>query len=119
LSIYALTVARKGPRLTRSTAPPEEHSPLSFVMFPQTVRLPGRNATMAELASVMQRAALDRPVLDQTRLGGRYDFELAWTPDETQFGGVLGRPENLANEAKPGLFTAMQEQLGLRLIATK
>jgi hypothetical protein len=36
------------------------------VVSPQLVRLPGRNATMADLASLMQRAALDYPVLNKT-----------------------------------------------------
>jgi Protein of unknown function (DUF3738) len=42
---------------------------------------------MGELASVMQRALLDRPVLDRTGLTGRYDFDLEFMPDESQFGG--------------------------------
>jgi len=43
-----------------------EGPPLIFVVSPLLVRLPGRHATMADLASVMQRAALDYPVLDTT-----------------------------------------------------
>ena len=72
---------------------------------------------MPELASVFQRAALDRPVVDHTGLSGRYDFDLEWTPDESQFGG-LGRKET-PESTKPDLFTAIQQQLGLRLEATK
>ena len=40
---------------------------------------------MADFAAVMQTAVLDRPVVDQTGLTGRYDFTLTWTPDDTQF----------------------------------
>src|ERR1035438_361423 len=80
LHIYALTIAKGGPKLKESTvspdASPEGPPPLVFVVSPQLVRLPGRNATMADLASVMQRAALDYPVLDQTGLSARYDFDL-------------------------------------------
>jgi uncharacterized protein (TIGR03435 family) len=123
LSIYALTVGRHGPMLKESTmspnTTPEGPPPLIFVVSPQIVRLPGRYATMAELASVMQRAALDRPVVDKTGLTGRYDFDLEWTPDETQFGGALGRPPTPDDSAKPGLFTAIQQQLGLKLEAMK
>ena len=98
-------------------ASPEGPPPLVFVLSPQSVRLPARNATMAELASVFQRAALDRPVVDKTALSGRDAFDLEWTPDETQFGGIglRGTPES----TKPDLFAAIQQQLGLRLEATK
>jgi uncharacterized protein (TIGR03435 family) len=90
---------------------------LIFVVSPLLVRLPGRNATMADLASVLQRAALDQPVLDQTGLSARYDFDLEFTPDETVFGGSLGRGADDA--AKPGLLAAISQQLGLRLAATR
>ncbi len=120
MSIFTLTVAKNGPKLKESAAsadaPPEGAPPLIFVIYPERVHLPARNATMAELASVMQRAALDRPVIDKTGLSGRYDFDLEWTPDDSQFGGSLGKPP--ASESKPGLFTALQQQLGLRMVAT-
>jgi len=52
---------------------------------------------------------LDRPVLDRTGLGGRYDFTLEWTPD-------LSPSDNpTPNAAGPSIFTAVQEQLGLKL----
>jgi uncharacterized protein (TIGR03435 family) len=120
-SIYALSVAKGGPKLKESTvspdASPEGPPPLVFALSPGGARLPGRNATMPELASVMQRSALDRPVVDKTGLSGRYDFDLEWTPDETQFGGnvATGNPDL----PKPDLFAALQQQLGLRLEATK
>jgi uncharacterized protein (TIGR03435 family) len=119
-SIYALTVAKGGSKLKESTvspeATPEGPPPLVFVLSSQGARLPGRNATMAALAALMQRSALDRPVVDQTGLSGRYDFDLEWAPDETQFGGqVRGTPAS----PKADLFVAMEEQLGLRLEATR
>lgn len=123
LPIYALTVAKTGAKLKESAASqdasPEGPPPLVFVISPQLVRLPGHNASMSELASVMQRAALDRPVVDKTGISGRYDFDLEWTPDESQFGGVLGRPASSDDSGKPGLFAAIQQQLGLRLEATR
>ena len=118
LAIYALTIAKNGPKLKESTlspdASPEGPPPLVFVIFPGAGRLPGRYATTAELASVLQRAALDRPVVDQTGLSGRYDFDLEFSTDESIFGGALPR----GNDAtKPSLFTAIQEQMGLKLEA--
>jgi uncharacterized protein (TIGR03435 family) len=118
---YALTIAKGGPKLRESTvspdAAPEGAPPLIFVVSPQLVRLPGRNATTAELASVLQRAALDNPVLDQTGLSARYDFDLEFTPDETLFSGMLGKGPD--EPTKPGLFGALQQQLGLKLEATR
>jgi uncharacterized protein (TIGR03435 family) len=121
LSIYSLTVAKTGSKLKETTvspdATPEGPPPLVFVVSPQSVRLPGRYATIAELASVMQRALLDKPVVDRTGLRARYDFDLEFAPDESVFGGMLGKgPED---STLPGLFAAMQQQLGLRLEATR
>src|SRR5580658_2261331 len=90
MSIYALTVAKGGSKVTgskvtgsklkESAMSPDDSPvgppPLIFVVTPPAVRLPGRYATMAELASVFQRGMLDRPVVDKTGLAGRYDFDL-------------------------------------------
>lgn len=121
LPVFTLTVAKGGPKIREtdlsSDVAPEGPPPLVFAIELPVVRMHGRDATVAELASVMQRAALDRPVLDQTGLTGRYDFEMVFTPDEGQFGGMLGK---VSDELKaPGLFAALQEQLGLKLEATK
>jgi uncharacterized protein (TIGR03435 family) len=118
LSVYALIVGDKGPILTKSAGDPNG---LPALFFRSLGALPARNATMADLAAVMQTAVLDRPVVDQTGLTGRYDFTLTWTPDETQFSamGVRVPPPTADPSAAPGLFTAIQEQLGLKLESTK
>ena len=72
---------------------------------------------MDDFVAVLQRAILDRPVVNKTGLAGKFDFDLEWAPDETQFGGEV--PVAPAEAASPPLFTAMQEQIGLRLTATK
>ena len=72
---------------------------------------------MSDFASLLQRALLDRPVVDRTGLTGRYDFDLDWAPDETQFGGEV--PVAPADAQAPPFFTAIQQQLGLRLEATR
>jgi uncharacterized protein (TIGR03435 family) len=112
-SIYSLTVAKGGPKLKASES---ETAPLIFVVFPTGVRLPAKGASMAELASVMQRAVLDRPVVDNTGLTGRFDFDFEFVPDDSQFGGQLPHP---ADSPMASLFTAIQQQLGLRLEATR
>jgi uncharacterized protein (TIGR03435 family) len=118
--VYALRIAKSGPKLKQSTASPDSFPqgppPLIFHVDLPIVRLPAQYATMAELASVFQRAVLDRPVVDETGLPGRYDFDLEFTPDETEWGGILANAKNSESD-KPGLYTAMQEQLGLKLEA--
>jgi uncharacterized protein (TIGR03435 family) len=117
-SIYELQIAKGGPKLK----PTDPHSdvPPSVgpgVVYPQRIVLPGRNATIGDLASLLQRAILDRPVVDKTELSGRYDFDLEWAPDETQFGGDV--PAASAEAPAAPLFSAIQQQLGLRLVATR
>jgi uncharacterized protein (TIGR03435 family) len=120
MAYYALMVAKGGPKMKESTlAPdgsPQGPPPLIFVLAPQLVRLPARYATIGEFASVLQRAALDHPVVDKTGLSGRYDFDLEFAPDESVFGGILKAPDDAT---KPSLFSAVQQQLGLKLVATR
>ncbi len=119
LPVYTLTIARGGSKLKESTvspdATPDGPPPLVFILTPTVVSLPARYSSMSEFASVLQRSPLDRPVVDQTGLSGRYDFDLEFAPDERLWGGILPQPEN---PDKPDLFKAVQEQLGLQLKAT-
>lgn len=116
-SIYALEVAKGGPKMKGSTAPPSELPQLISTVYPDHLHLPAKNAAMGDFTSLLQRALLDRPVVDQTGLTGRYDFDLDWAPDETQFGGEL--PAATADAQAAPFFTAIEQQLGLRLEATR
>lgn len=115
--IYVLEIAKGGSKLKQSSAPATDQPSLVSTVYPQRILLPARNASMADLVSVMQRAILDRPVVDKTGLAGRYDFNLEWTPDESQFGGDVSPAASDAPIAP--FFTAIQQQLGLRLEATR
>jgi len=117
LPVYALTIAKNGPKLKELPASPDPPPALLITLAPTGASIPGRNASMGDLASVLQRAALDRPVLDRTGLSARYDFDLQWTPNESQFGGIA--PGENAQSTHPDLFVAIQQQLGLRLEATR
>jgi uncharacterized protein (TIGR03435 family) len=109
LSIYAIKVTKDGPKIKRSAETlyglPSQNGHRQGV---QQERIFANN-TMSDFALGMQ-AYLDRPVVDETGLQGRYDFTLKWTPDNS--------PAN-EPDAAPGIFTAIQEQLGLKLEATK
>jgi uncharacterized protein (TIGR03435 family) len=74
-SIYELQVAKNGPKLKASAAPPDDPPALISTVYPQRIVMPARNVTMSDLARLMQRAILDRPVVDKTGLTRRYDFD--------------------------------------------
>jgi uncharacterized protein (TIGR03435 family) len=80
-------------------------------------------APLSMLAGTLSNQ-LGRPVIDKTGLTGKFDFKLDWTPDLGQNEGPFGKgPEGEAspppNNDGPTLFTALQEQLGLRLESQK
>jgi bla regulator protein blaR1 len=70
----------------------------------------------------LQLRELDHPVIDQSGLTDRFDFTLNWTPDEFQFPRASAAQRAAVPtdpDAPPDLFTAFQEQLGMKLEAKK
>jgi len=118
MSAYVLTVTKGGPKMTKDENDPKG---LPGLFFQGLGVLAVHNATMGNFVALMQSAVLDRPVVDRTGLTGKWDFLLKWTPDESQFGGmgIKVPPPSNAADAPPPLFTAMPEQLGLKLEAAK
>jgi uncharacterized protein (TIGR03435 family) len=108
LSVYTLTVVKGGPKLEKSKDDPDALSDSSGHGIGAQQYMKFTNDSMTDFAKTMQ-LMVDRPVLDQTNVSGRYDFSLLWTPD-----AMRATPTDTA----PGLFTAVQEQLGLKLEAT-
>jgi uncharacterized protein (TIGR03435 family) len=72
---------------------------------------------MDDFVAMLQRATLDKPTVNRTGLTGKYDFDLTWAQDQSQYGGEV--PAAPDDSQSPPLFTAMQEQLGLKLEATR
>ncbi|HTA42184.1 MAG TPA: TIGR03435 family protein [Bryobacteraceae bacterium] len=120
LTAYTINVAKGGPKLTKSEGNPNQLPGLGLRGLGRAVI---RNATISDFASTfLQTIVLDRPVVDQTGLTERYDFTLDWTVDETQFPDRQGLPVAPADpnaETFPDLFTAFQQQLGLKLESAK
>jgi uncharacterized protein (TIGR03435 family) len=113
---FAIELAKGGPKLTPTTRKPGDRLMFSYT---NAVVLTVRNASMADFAHGMQEAFLDKPVIDRTGLKDRYDFELKWTPDESQNNVQLPAQQRDDPNAPPGLYTAIQEQLGLKIDSTK
>ena len=109
LPVYALTVAKSGPKLTKDQRGPDAPGGMGFG---PPGNCGGTNETMAEFAQAMGQAVLDRPVVDQTGLTGKFDFRLTWTPDDLQ-------SATRSADAPPDLFAAIQDELGLKLVSAK
>ena len=115
LSVYRLIVVSGGPKLTASGADPNAIADLTFGRVGGMIGRPAKNATMDDFLHVMQRNMVDRPIVDRTGLAGKYTFTLTFTPSEYQGGMVGGGLPAPGENAPPELFTAMEQQLGLKL----
>jgi uncharacterized protein (TIGR03435 family) len=115
LSVYTLSIGKNGPKLTKG-----DLNGIPLLNFGVLGNLHVTNATMADFTQMMQALVLDGPVVDQTGLNGRFDFDLNWTPDDSQFAGLRSKihPSAGGANALPPLYTAIQEQIGLKLDAT-
>jgi uncharacterized protein (TIGR03435 family) len=120
LPAYVLTVSKSGQKMTKSDS--KENLPGLFFTSISPVRLTVQNATMTDFKGLLQSAVLDRPVVDQTALDGKWNFLLKWTADDSQFSGMGIKPPaatDAAADAPPPLYTAIEEQIGLKLEAGK
>ena len=118
LPVYRIVTAKGGPKLTPTTE--EERASNTAAIGIAAGQMTVRNATLSEFASLMQRyVRLDRPIVDHTGIAGKYDFKLIWTPDFSQFDGNPPPGPAREDENAPSLYTAIQEQLGLKLEAAR
>jgi uncharacterized protein (TIGR03435 family) len=119
LAVYALEAAKSGPKLVKGEDGDNVLPGFFFQGRPGNLHV--TNATMVEFAQFMQSAVMDRPVVDQTGITGRWNFPLDWTPDDSQFGGMAASlpPPAKGTVPPPDLYTSIQEQDGLKLDATK
>jgi uncharacterized protein (TIGR03435 family) len=103
--VYRLVLANSGPNLEKA----EKETGISG-RSTKTVEQVSARITLASFAEYLSER-LDRPVVDQTGLAGVYSIHLKWMPDTAPAAGV--------DAVGPSIFTAVQEQLGLRLAAGK
>jgi uncharacterized protein (TIGR03435 family) len=110
MEVYALTVAKGGEKMAPSAGDPNGLPDENDRNNGGQTTMQVANVSMADFALLL-KFFLDRPVVNQTGLTGRYDFRLQWTFDESK------APTD--GTAAPSVFTAVQEQLGLKLEAVK
>lgn len=103
-TVYALLLDKGGPRFHRGSA--DSKAGMNTQKGPERATMKGTAQTMALLASNLGNQ-LGRFAVDKTGLDGTWDFTLAWDLQST------------ADSTGPSLFTALREQLGLRLEAQK
>jgi uncharacterized protein (TIGR03435 family) len=108
LPVYAIQLAKGGAKLKPATHPDVEANQ-DASSHGSEVTVTFTSATLADFILGMQ-FFLDRPLVDQTGLTGKYDIAVRYTYDEDHA---------LDPNAPPGIFTAIQEQLGLKLDAVK
>ncbi len=105
--VYDLVLAKGAPKLK-----PSDSAQFRSRLTPRGVEF--QHVTMQQFANFLYcphcvRQAADRPVFDKTGLTGTYDLTLNWSPSNL--------PEGNLND--PSIFTAVQEELGLKLLPAK
>ncbi len=104
-AVFSLAaMAKNGQRLKEHSGPGQ--AGISMSTDSGMAVITGTKTTMTRLAEYLSNQA-GRPVIDNTELQGEYDFRVEWAPDE--------KP----GSTRPSIFAALQEQLGLKLNATK
>lgn len=119
--VFAIVAGKDGPKL--APAAPSAEGPQGqgiLVRYSgQSAQMTAKGATLGDLANWLTGYSEmgGQTVVDQTGLTQRYDFALNWTRDRTLASGEQSESETGASG--PSLFTALQEQLGLKLVNTR
>lgn len=105
LPIYSLVLTKDGPKFKSSQV-----NGTTVDGHNSEIRVKGSDDTVTLLADQLA-LYLGRPVVNDTGLHNRYELTLKWTPDQST--------ASTADTSLPSIFTAIEEQLGLKLIAKK
>jgi uncharacterized protein (TIGR03435 family) len=121
LPAYELVVDKSGPKLTENDSPEHYDIPIQRTGLG---KLQATRCSMSYFSWILSQG-LDRPVLDQTGLSQHYDFKLVWTPEPPpdigvrRDAGANPPPRELPPTSGPDIFTALREELGLKLESHK
>jgi len=120
LSAFVLTVGKDGPKLKASQPNGNLHG-VGMQPAKTGAMLFANNSPISAFTNFLQSLVLDRPVVDQTGITGKYDMTVTFTMDDSFFNGhppAFPKPADDVEPA-PSLFDAIQQQLGLKLSAEK
>lgn len=125
---YELVIAKGGPKLTQTdmaTAKGPDGQPLqgSMIRLNGNGKLEAQAAGMSQLVNLLMQpfaGSVGRRVVDKTGLTGKYSFTLNWSLDAGMAPASMGGlptppPTPPGDNSAPSIFTALQEQLGLKL----
>ena len=123
MPVYDLLVDRRGPKLKETPHPPQsaDGSPPkedeSGGYSTNDTNMTANHLQISSLAEWLSEK-LNRTVIDKTELTGHYDFQINFAADAAELsGGDDGRRKS--EVTAPSIFTALQEQLGLKLESAK
>ncbi len=112
--VYELVVAKGGQKLKPSAVEGDPAKPGRNPLQGRPGKMEGAAIPVSAMTEVLGRQPeLGRMVVDKTGLTGLYDWTLTWTPANAEPGTTLPDPN------APGLFAALEEQLGLKLVSAK
>ena len=111
--VYRLSMSSGGSRL--AVIDPTSAGATSFRAGPGAII--GANATMEQFVTILSRY-MDRPVIDKTGFTGLFNAKLQFAPESAPR-QLSGAPVEVSASTEPSIFTALQEQLGLRLEAAQ
>ena len=115
LPVFALIVEKNGLKLQEARRGPKDGD---GNFRAGRGRLTGQMVPISDLAGMLS-GLVGRTVQDRTGVKGLFDLKLDWTPDESQSTAPVGAGEAPPDASGPSIFTALQEQLGLKLEASK
>lgn len=122
MPVYALVIAKSGPKL-QATKETKGNSGTSTSIHGPSAQITATNLTLAEWAETLTQSLsgqLGRVVIDKTGIEGKYDLTLKWTVDSGTASASNGTDGAASpTDAGPSIFTAIQEQLGLKLEPAK
>jgi len=114
MPVYDLVIAKNGSKLKESK-PDETGANPAMMRRKGRGQIESRSSSLAFLLVLLSHE-IGRPIVDKTGLTSTYDFTLSWTPDQ---GAEAMSAESPAPDSGPSIFTALQEQLGLKLEPAK